>query len=125
MALKPSIPINSLQQPEQGARAIFTPFLFNTRNSQNVFDDLVLESSDGLFLLPQAIWIDNRFNAQPITLQFMGLPMVLQVRAGRQGVYPVICTTGAARWTASSAQTAVDVPAVMFNVALQPWWQDV
>jgi len=122
---KPSIPINLLQQPEQGARCIFTPFLFATRAAQVVFDDLALEQSKGDFQVPQAVWVDNRLNAQPLTLQFLGLPIILQVRAGRQGIYPIVSTTGITRWTAASAQTAVDVPAAMFNISIPTWWQDV
>lgn len=124
MALKQIIPVSLLQQPEQGPKAVYTPFLFNTRGVQVIADDLAFEQQSGAFEIPQAIWIDNKFNAQNLTLQFLGLPLVIQVRAGRQGVYPIVCTSGIARWTAFSTGN-VDVPAVMFNTAIQPWWQDV
>jgi hypothetical protein len=125
MSLRPIFSLASLQTPEQGPKGIYTPFLFNTQNSQNIIGDLASEQQSGAFEAPQTIWIDNRFNAQPVEFQFLGLPLVIQVRAGRQGVYPLVCANGIVRWSANSAQTAVDVPAIMFNVALQPWWQDV
>lgn len=125
MALRPIFPISIGQISKIGPKGISVNLPFNTNGSQIVTGDLMTEQQQEAFDVPQSIWIDNRLNAQPLLLQFLGLPMVLQIRAGRQGIYPLVCATGITRWTANSAQTAVDVPTVMFNFAAVPWWQDV
>ena len=125
MALRPIFPVAIGQVSKIGPKGVFVNLGFNTLNSQIITGDLTEEQQQDAFDVPQSVWIDNRFNAQPMTLQFLGLPLVLQVRAGRQGVYPLVCATGITRWTAQSVQTAVDVPTVFFNFQAVPWWQDV
>jgi hypothetical protein len=123
MAVRPSFPVARNAQPEQGSKGTPVNFDFTLINVVN--GDLMLEQGQNGISFVQSIWIDNRLNAQAFVITFLGLSYTIQVRAGRQGTYPVYNTSGDIRFTATSNGAGIIVPTIMFNFLETPWWQDV
>lgn len=124
MAVRPTFNLPTNQYPDQGPMGILCNLGFSTLASQVISDDLGLEQQTGVFEGPQAAWIDNRLNAQAVAVTFLGLNFTLQVRAGRQGIYPIITAAGICRWSARSPQILVDVPMILINQPMSYWFQD-
>jgi hypothetical protein len=127
--MRSAFPVAREAVAEQGSKGLpvnfdFTP-AYVIAAGYVINGDLTVEMQQNQISLVQAIWIDNRLNASPFVITFLGLNYALQVRAGRQGTYPVIATSGPLRFTAVSVNSAVVVPTVMFNFNETPWWQDV
>jgi hypothetical protein len=123
MASRVASPVARNAQPEQGSKGVPVNFDFTATNV--VSSDLTIEMQSNQISFVQSVWIDNRLNAQPFVLTFLGLNYTVQVRAGRQGTYPVYSTSGDLRFTATSVGAAIIVPTIMFNFLETPWWQDV
>jgi len=122
MAIRTIFPVAQNAVPEQGSKGVVVNFDFTTINV--VSGDLTQEQSVNGISYIQAMWIDNRANAQAFAITFLGLLYTIQVRAGRQGIYPVFVAQGDVKFTAVS-NGAVIVPTIMFNCLMQPWFQDV
>lgn len=125
--MKTMFPIPNTQEPNQGPKGLLAPLLFATRASIVVSDDTMVEQQSGAFEGPQCAWIDNRQNTQAVAVTFLGLNYTLQVRAGRQGLFPVLVAAGVCRWTAAVANNAqlIDVPMVLVNQNMGAWFMDV
>jgi hypothetical protein len=108
--------------PVSGSIGIPVPFDFT--NKQQVSGDLTLEQMQSSIEYVQSIFIDNRANAQPFTIQFSGLQYTIQVKPGRQGIWPVLAAIGALQFTAVSAGGVV-VPTIMFNAVMPYFFWDV
>ena len=119
---RPIFPVASNAIPDQGSKGVVVNFDFTNINTVN--GDLTIEQQQNGISFIQSIWIDNRNNAQPFVITFLGLLYTVQVRAGRQGLYPVYTVNGDVRFTAVS-NGAVIVPTIMFNMQQTNWWQDV
>lgn len=119
MAQRATFQLPNSQKPLQGPVGISVPFDFTTRDT--VAGDLALEQMSGSIEFVQAIFIDNRLNTKPFTITFNGLQYTIQVKAGRQGIFPVLCAIGVCSFSATSPAAALIVPTIMFNVQ-QPYF---
>lgn len=88
----------------------------------NVTGDLALEQASGTLDFIQSIWIDNSLNTKSLSIIFSGTGQKITVKAGRQGIYPVIASNGSLSWRATSVAAAVIVPVIFMNVQ-QPYFQ--
>ena len=123
MASKVAFPLSFNSQPEEGVKGLPYNLDFTAVTAFNF--DIAIEQQSNMIATVQSVWIDNHANLQPMTIAFgSSLGHVLQIRAGRQGVYPVFSTSGILRIGAFSTG-AVIVPIILFNVQLTPWYQDI
>lgn len=125
--MRSAFPMARNANPEQGSKGVVVNFDFTAAGSNGapINGDLTLEQQNNQIGFIQSIWIDNRLAAQPFTLTFLGLNYVIQVRAGRQGSYPVYGASGDVKFTANANGGIILVPTIMFNFLETPWWQDV
>lgn len=119
-----SFPLPNSQKPNSGPIGI--PVALDFTAVDNVVGDLALEQMQSVIEFVQAIYIDNSKNTKSLTITFSGMAYTITIKAGVQGIFPVITQQGALSWRAQSIGAAVLVPTIMFNVQ-QPYvqWQSV
>lgn len=124
MPARMSIPMPNTQKPISGPVGIPVTLDFSTVD--NVTGDLALEQMQGVIDYVQAVYIDNSANIKSLSITFAGLGYNITVKAGVQGIFPIIAQAGALSWRAKSVGAAVIVPIVLMNVQ-QPYvqWQAV
>ena len=118
MAVRMTFQMPNTQIPAQGPVGIPIAFDFTTR--QQISGDLALEQMQGAIEFVQSIFIDNRFNVQPFTISFGGMGYTIQVKPGRQGIWPVLAANGAMNFSGAS-NGGIVVPVIMFNT-MQPYF---
>jgi hypothetical protein len=125
--MRSAFPVARNANPDQGSKGLPVNFDFTAAGSNGtaINGDLTVEMQQNQIAFVQSIWIDNRLAAQPFVITFLGFNYVIQVRAGRQGAYPVYGVSGDLRYTANSNGGIILVPTIMFNFLETPWWQDV
>lgn len=120
MASRSAFPLPNTQKPNAGPVGVNVALDFTTVD--NVAGDLALEQMQGQIEYVQAIYIDNSKNTKSLTITFGGIGYSITVKAGRQGIFPVVAPQGSLRWTAQSIAAVVVVPVILFNVQ-QPYFQ--
>jgi len=120
MPARMSFPLPNTKNPVSGPVGI--PVSLDFTATDNVRGDLALEQMQGVLDFVQAIYIDNSANTKSLKITFSGLAYSITVKAGRQGVFPVLAQQGALSWQAQSIGAALVVPVIMFNVQ-QPYFQ--
>lgn len=88
----------------------------------NVTGDLGLEQMSGTIDYVQSIYIDNSLNTKSLSITFSGTQYTITVKAGVQGIFPVIAANGTLSWRAKSVGAGVLVPCIMMNEQ-QPYFQ--
>lgn len=115
-----SFPLPNSQKPSSGPVGI--PVGLDFTGGDNAVGDLALEMMQGVLEFVQAIYIDNSKNTKSLTITFSGMAYNITVKAGVQGIFPVITQQGALSWRAASVGAALVVPIILFNVQ-QPYFQ--
>lgn len=124
MPARMSFQLPNTQKPTQGPCAVNVALDFTAVD--NVSGDLALEQSSGTLEYVQSIFIDNSLNTKSLSITFSGLGYKITVKAGQQGLFPVVIPNGTVSWRAQSVGAAVLVPCIMFNVEQTPFlWQAV
>lgn len=108
------------QKPVQGPCGINVELDFRTVD--NVVGDLALEQMQGSLDFIQSIYIDNSANTKSLSITFSGTGYNITMKAGRQGIFPVIAAVGRLSWSAQSVAAAVLVKTIMMNEQ-QPYFQ--
>lgn len=120
MPVRPSFSLPNSQLPVEGPAGIPVNLDFSTVD--NVTGDFTLEQAQGTLGFIQSVYIDNSLNTKSLSIVFPGLNYKITVKAGRQGIFPVIVPNGIFSWRAQSVGAAVVVPVIFMNVA-QPYFQ--
>lgn len=124
---RPVFPIPNGQWPKQGPVACAVNFDFTL--SGTISGDLGQEQNSHAIDFVQSIWIDNRANPNPFTIVFQGTLYTIQCKAGREGIFPVICATGIVQFTAingaPAAAAAIVIPTLMKNTPSENFVWDI
>lgn len=124
MPARMSFPLPNSQKPKSGPVGI--PITLDFTTADNAVGDLALEQMQGVIEFVQALYIDNSKNTKSLSITFSGLGYNITVKAGVQGIFPIITQQGALSWRATSVGAAVVVPLIMFNVQQDYFqWQAV
>jgi hypothetical protein len=124
MPARMSFTLPNTQKPTSGPVAI--PVALDFTSTDNVTGDLVLEQSQGVIEFVQSIYINNKANTKSLTIIFGGLAYDITIKAGQQGMFPVLVPNGSISWKATSVGAALLVPTIMYNVEQAPFlWQAV
>lgn len=115
-----SFQLPNSQKPTQGPCGVNVALDFTTVD--NVVGDLALEQLTGTLEFIQSIYIDNSLNTKSLTIVFSGTQYTITIKAGVQGIFPVIAANGSLSWRAKSVGAAVVVPCIMMNEQ-QPYFQ--
>lgn len=124
MPARMSFQLPNSQIPVQGPCGVNVTLDFTAGNL--AIGDLGLEQMTGTLEFVQSIYIDNSLNTKPLTIIFSGTQQNITIKAGQQGLFPVIASNGVLSWRATSVGAAVVVPTIMMNVQQPPFlWQAV
>lgn len=85
------------------AQNVAMPFTFDFTNQAQYDKDLFQEQSNEKMPYVQSVWIDNSGNSAAFTLAFDGMGFSITVKAGTQGLYPVLQAEGAPTFHGSVA----------------------
>lgn len=119
-----SFPLPNSKSPLTGPVGV--PVTLDFTAGDNIRGDLALEQMQTVIDFVQAIYIDNSKNMKSLSIVFSGMAYNITVKAGVQGVFPVITQAGALSWSAQSVGAGVAVPVIMFNVQQSYFqWQAV
>lgn len=118
--MRTSFNMPNTQMPVQGPVGVSV--LLDFTATDNVIGDLTLEQAGSVIDYVQAIYIDNSLNTKSLSIIFSGMQYTITVKAGRQGVFPVLTANGSFSWRATSVGAAVVVRTIMMNVQ-QPYFQ--
>lgn len=121
--VRSSFQIPQRARPVLSAKGVAVNFDFSAVNQ--ISGDLTQEQLTDAIDFVQSIFIDNRLNAQAFVISFAGLGYTIQVRPGRQGIWPVITSTGALQFTAVSTNAGIVIPTIMFNEEMPYFFWDV
>lgn len=122
MPARMSFPIPNMQYPLDGGLAVPVAVdLTGGLLARNV--DLTQEQSQGMIDMIQSIYIDNRAGGQTLLFTFAGMQYTIQVKAARQGIWPVLMPQGRVVFdvTATVAPNAI-IPVIVFNNVPQSYF---
>lgn len=124
MPARMSFALPNTSKPTSGPVGVNVALDFTA--GDNVVGDLALEQSQGVIEYVQSIWIDNSLNTKSLSIIFSGMQQKITVKAGQQGLFPVLAAVGRFGWSAQSIGAAVVVPTIMMNQEVTPFlWQAV
>lgn len=124
MPARMSFALPSTQKPTSGPVGVNVALDFT--GGDNITGDLTLEQVQGVIEFVQSIYINNAANTKSLSLTFNGLSYNITIKAGQQGLFPVILPNGSISWRAQSIGAGVIVPCIMFNTQQDPFlWQAV
>lgn len=118
--MRPSFALPNTQKPKAGPVGI--PVTLNFTGTDFSNGELGAEQMGGVIDYVQSIYIDNSANTKSLNIIFSGLGYSLTVKAGRQGIFPVICGAGVLSWRATSVGSGIAVAAIMMSEQL-PYFQ--
>lgn len=87
--------------------------------------DLMREQQSGIIDYVQSIFIDNRLNGSAFKITFSGFSFVINCKANRQGLFPVLAPSGGALSFLAESAGGVVVPTIMINVPMAYFTWDV
>lgn len=117
MPVRSSFSFPGLLVPRKGPQGIAVPLDYSA-GASSITIDFALEQANGIIDFFQSFYADNKDNAQALTFTFAN-GYVVRVRAGQQGIYPIIAPEGILTVTVNTTG-GILVNTIFMNAALQP-----
>lgn len=103
--------------PPDGIGPQALPLSYNFAAAASIKDELILQEMQGQLPQVQAVYINNRANANALTFTVDGTQIEMTVPAGAQAIFPCLATLPT-RYTLTTTLADVTVPIAFLNIPM-------